>query len=309
MKVKKLMKGLIAAALAVTMAITPITSSYAQEVTVTSGPSTYTFYDMPVAAFEVTGLGLDPYTYKRVANEEVKLTPLENTFILYCIRDYNFDTSENAWIHSQPGSSEWVCNSYINYSSGFRDSKPYIEANPNGCFTFMYERKEEDQSFGFLQDMNGTNMAFTEIYHADAPQSDAIYVTTVWDDDRDWEACFAAISRAFQAAGATIVQIPVADALARNNVIVSQNDAATQAADQSQAETQAQAEAQSQVVQNTTSTAQSTYTVERGDNLCKIAKKVYGDPNAWKIIYDANSNIIKSGYILFKGQVLVIPAR
>lgn len=305
MKVKKLMKGLMVAALAVTMAVTPITSSYAQEVTVASGPSTYTFYDMPIAAFEVTGLELDPYTYKRAANEEVKLTPSENTFILYCIRDYNFDTSEKAWIHSQPGSSEWICNHYINYSSGFRDSKPYIEANPNGCFTFMYERKEEEQSFGFLQDMNGTNMAFTEIYHADAPQSDAIYVTTVWDDDRDWEDCFAAISRAFQASGATIVQIPVADALARNNVAVSQNDVTAEA----QAAAQAEAQAQSQEVQNTTNTTQSTYIVEHGDNLCKIAKKVYGDPKAWKTIYDANSDIIKSGYILFKGQVLTIPAR
>ena len=157
--------------------------------------------------------------------------------------------------------------------------------------------------------MYGTNMSFVEIYHADAPQSDAIYVTTVWDDDCDWEDCFAAISRAFQEAGATIVQIPVADALARNNVTVSQNDITTQTAAQSQAETQAQTEAQSQVVQNTTNTVQSTYTVERGDNLCKIAKKVYGDPNAWKTIYEANSNIIRNDYILFKGQVLVIPAR
>ena len=310
MKVKKLMKGLMAAALVITLAVSPVTSSYAQEVTVTSGPSTYTFFDMPVAAFEVTGLGLDPYTYQRDAKEEVKLTPSENTFILYCIRDYKFsdiegEYGEDAWIHSQPGSSEWICNHYSNYSFGFRDSGPYIETNVNGCFTFDYEKKEVDQSLGGVQDMYGTNMGFVEIYHADAPQSDAIYVTTVWDDDRDWEECFAAISRAFQAAGATIVQIPVADALARNNVTVSQNDVMAEV----QAAAQAQAEAQSQAAQNTTNTVQNTYIVERGDNLCKIAKKVYGDPNAWKTIYEANSNIIRNDYIIFMRQVLVIPTR
>ncbi|MCM1184736.1 MAG: LysM peptidoglycan-binding domain-containing protein [Roseburia sp.] len=51
-----------------------------------------------------------------------------------------------------------------------------------------------------------------------------------------------------------------------------------------------------------------TYTVERGDNLSKIAQKVYGDQNLWKKIYDANSDTIKSGdYIIWANQVLVIP--
>lgn len=51
-----------------------------------------------------------------------------------------------------------------------------------------------------------------------------------------------------------------------------------------------------------------TYTVERGDNLSKIAEKVYGDQAQWKKIYDANSDVIKSDYIIWANQVLVIPA-
>lgn len=51
-----------------------------------------------------------------------------------------------------------------------------------------------------------------------------------------------------------------------------------------------------------------TYVVERGDNLSKIAKKVYGDSKYWKNIYEANSDVIKSDYTIWANQVLVIPA-
>lgn len=54
--------------------------------------------------------------------------------------------------------------------------------------------------------------------------------------------------------------------------------------------------------------AQGTYTVERNDNLSKIAKKVYGNEKLWKVIYDANSGVVKSNYIIYTGQVLTIPA-
>ena len=54
--------------------------------------------------------------------------------------------------------------------------------------------------------------------------------------------------------------------------------------------------------------AQSTYTVERGDNLSKIAKKIYGDEKLWRVIYNANSAVVKSDYIIYKNQVLIIPA-
>lgn len=50
-----------------------------------------------------------------------------------------------------------------------------------------------------------------------------------------------------------------------------------------------------------------TYTVERGDNLSKIAQKVYGDRKLWRKIYEANSNVIKSDYVIWANQVLNIP--
>lgn len=53
--------------------------------------------------------------------------------------------------------------------------------------------------------------------------------------------------------------------------------------------------------------AQTTYAVEKNDCLWKIAKKVYGDGDMWKVIYDANSAVIKSNYVIYTGQILTIP--
>ena len=52
---------------------------------------------------------------------------------------------------------------------------------------------------------------------------------------------------------------------------------------------------------------QTTYAVEKNDCLWKIAKKVYGDGDLWRVIYDANSAVIKSNYVIYTGQVLTIP--
>lgn len=54
--------------------------------------------------------------------------------------------------------------------------------------------------------------------------------------------------------------------------------------------------------------AVNTYVVERGDNLSKIAAKVYGDSKYWRTIYNANSKEIKSDYIIYANQILTIPA-
>jgi nucleoid-associated protein YgaU len=50
-----------------------------------------------------------------------------------------------------------------------------------------------------------------------------------------------------------------------------------------------------------------TYTVVSGDSLSKIAKKLYGDANKWKVIFEANRNIIKNPDKIRPGQVLEIP--
>lgn len=51
-----------------------------------------------------------------------------------------------------------------------------------------------------------------------------------------------------------------------------------------------------------------TYTVEKGDNLSKIAKHFYGKQD-WKRIFDANRDQLSDPDRIQPGQVLKIPAR
>jgi nucleoid-associated protein YgaU len=50
-----------------------------------------------------------------------------------------------------------------------------------------------------------------------------------------------------------------------------------------------------------------TYTVVAGDSLSKIAKKLYGDGNQWKKIFEANRDTVKNPDLIHPGQVLKIP--
>ena len=52
-----------------------------------------------------------------------------------------------------------------------------------------------------------------------------------------------------------------------------------------------------------------TYTVVAGDSLSKIAKREYGDGNAWNRIYEANRDIIKDPDLIHPGQTLKIPPK
>ena len=49
------------------------------------------------------------------------------------------------------------------------------------------------------------------------------------------------------------------------------------------------------------------YTVENGDNLCKIAKKLLGDSNRWQELYDLNRDKISNPNLIRPGQILTIP--
>lgn len=51
-----------------------------------------------------------------------------------------------------------------------------------------------------------------------------------------------------------------------------------------------------------------TYTVERGDSLSKIAKKIYGSANRWREIFEANRDQIDNPDLIHPGQVLKLPA-
>lgn len=50
-----------------------------------------------------------------------------------------------------------------------------------------------------------------------------------------------------------------------------------------------------------------TYTVQRGDNLSKIAKREYGSAREWKKIFEANRDVIKDPDLIYPGQELRIP--
>lgn len=51
------------------------------------------------------------------------------------------------------------------------------------------------------------------------------------------------------------------------------------------------------------------YTVVSGDTLSKIAKKEYGDANAYNAIFEANKPMLKHPDKIFPGQVLRIPPK
>lgn len=50
-----------------------------------------------------------------------------------------------------------------------------------------------------------------------------------------------------------------------------------------------------------------TYTVVKGDSLSKIAKALYGSAGKWKVIYEANKDLIKNPDLIYPGQVFRIP--
>lgn len=322
MKVKKFLKGLMAAALAVTMAVMPVSSVRAAEVKVTSGPSTYTFSQEPVAAFVVSDWYYDhPITL--------------------------FFAREGTFVYSQAGSSLWQADKLRNDgpelgvetriwrfpydNSGYNDyiseASEENQDNINTVDNFWDDGAYRGEGYAYtnegIYEIVGDNLPAVivrEIYHADVPEVDAIFVTLIVSDDE-----IALAKEALEYTGATVVQIPVADALVMGNTDVQANTANTQETEAAQAQAQAEAlaaqqaaEAQAQAealaaqqaaeAAQTQVTTQSTYTVEANDNLCKIAQKVYGDMKAWREIYKANP-IIKSDYVIHKGQVLIIPAR
>jgi nucleoid-associated protein YgaU len=49
------------------------------------------------------------------------------------------------------------------------------------------------------------------------------------------------------------------------------------------------------------------YTVVSGDNLSKISKQMYGDPNKYPAIFEANKPMLKSPDLIYPGQVLRVP--
>ena len=49
------------------------------------------------------------------------------------------------------------------------------------------------------------------------------------------------------------------------------------------------------------------YTIVKGDNLSKIAKKFYGNANKYPVIFEANREVIKDPNLIYPGQKIRIP--
>ena len=54
---------------------------------------------------------------------------------------------------------------------------------------------------------------------------------------------------------------------------------------------------------------ETTYTIEKGDTLSKIAKEQLGHASAWKQIFEANRDTIDDPDRIFPGQVIKLPPK
>ena len=216
----------------------------------------YIFSHMPVTAYEVTGLGVG--RFESIHDEEVfiefedgddgdgegyytnppyvRLTPGENTFILFCIPgDVELTLYENggfstigAAIHSPSGSSQWEaityeCDMYGPTLEGFAVLPRHDNEN--------YNEETYDGRTDTLVDPLNSWLQFAEIYHPDAQQNDAIYVVEVYgypDTEIDYlqiDSILAHVIDVFEDHGATAVkEISVEEALERCHVVVSESD-------------------------------------------------------------------------------------
>lgn len=203
------------------------TETPAEQEAATNASASYIFSEMPVKVFEVTGLGVGP----DVATEErtsggytaslVRQTPGENTFVLYCFYGgdeyYNgaVDGDPIATVHSPSGKSQWSGNCYT-CTGGLEIEKYYgeISEGQGGVFIGMVDPWHQ-------------YIMFSEIFHADAAQPDTIYViealTSVGSGEFEVaDNVIAEIVTSFEVRGATVREISVEEALARDNIVVSE---------------------------------------------------------------------------------------
>lgn len=205
----------------------------------------YIFSDMPIAAYEVTGLGVglnaEVYTesiYDAENDYDLGVVPLvkldsSNTFVIFCLLgNHDGGYISTATIHSPSGSSPWEANEYTCSDGMIPEVEGYTCGSP--CLMkYGYNNDEEDfeGSFESLIDPWTEYIRFAEIYHPDAPQEDTIYVieALAWIGDEDYDEpseITTAMVSIFEHIGATSVQeIPVEEALERFNIIVSEEGA------------------------------------------------------------------------------------
>ncbi len=222
----------------------------------------YIFSDMPIAAFEITGLGIgpdvavleEPIVFEDGYSELIPLVPMtpgENTFVLYCFSGGNETDQEyygisRAKIHSPSGSSPWEANSYTvneipaeNVPEGWAGiSKHHGEFKEQDAGShetvgdeFVMSLDEPGNGeFKSIVDPWLHYITFAEIFHSDAPEPDAIHVVevltfTYGDEYSVEENVVSEVAAAFEERGATVREISVEEALARDQITVSEENA------------------------------------------------------------------------------------
>lgn len=60
-------------------------------------------------------------------------------------------------------------------------------------------------------------------------------------------------------------------------------------------------------VQRSVTAPSRSYTVQKGDTLSKIAEHYYGNASKWRVIYEANRDLIKDPDLIYPGQTFRIP--
>ena len=165
----------------------------------------------------------------------MRLTPGENTFILFCIPgdveitwdEWGSYVSEGATIHSPSGSGQWEAVVY--------HCSDFVLPQPEGFSLLIrdsnYNEETYDAHINSLVDPWLKWIRFSEIYHPDSPQDDAIYVIEVMTYPGDeygydeMDNIYASMIETFENLGATSVkEISVEEALERCNVAVSQEE-------------------------------------------------------------------------------------
>lgn len=206
----------------------------------------YIFSEMPIAAYEVTGLGVGPDAEVYAENitmidedgEEydmgviplVKLDPA-NTFILFCIQGADEDYTSVATIHSPSGSDRWKAKVYTCMDCDTPEIEGYSCGYPALTQGSTYDEEKLEGKIVSFVDPWTEYLQFSEIYHPDAPQEDAIHIIEIvpftYDENYDEaDKVMAEMVCTFEKIGATNMQeIPVEEAMARCNVIVAEDGA------------------------------------------------------------------------------------
>ena len=189
----------------------------------------YIFSEIPIAE-NITMIDEDGEEYDMGVIPLVKLDP-SNTFILFCIQGADEDYTSVATIHSPSGSDRWKAKVYTCMDCDTPEIEGYSCGYPALTQGSTYDEEKLEGKIVSFVDPWTEYLQFSEIYHPDAPQEDAIHIIEIvpftYDENYDEaDKVMAEMVCTFEKIGATNMQeIPVEEALEKCNIIVSEEGA------------------------------------------------------------------------------------